>query len=58
MTEATYHVLAQNDMTETDTVLFKCCCFNNKCLFQASDKFRKMPLNNWFPHRKRFPMVQ
>ena len=29
-TEATY-ALAQNDTTETDTVLFKGCCFNNKC---------------------------
>ena len=52
MTEATYHALAQNDMTETDTVLFKGYCFNNKCLFQASGKFRKMPLSSWFPHRK------
>ena len=52
MTEATYHALAQSDMTETDTVLFKGYCFNNKCLFQASGKFRKMPLNSWFPHRK------
>ena len=45
MTEAIYHALAQNDMTEIDTVLFKGCCFNNKCLFQASDKFYRLVRN-------------
>ena len=45
MTEAIYHALAQNDMTEIDTVRFKGCCFNNKCLFQASDKFYRLVRN-------------